>query len=311
MNFQSVDYIIAVAEEMSISRAAKRLHITQQTLSAHLAALETELGCRLFVRHVPLEITYAGEEFLKYARTIREQLIKMRHTFEAISKEEKGILKIGITSNRGRTVLFPVLLAFRKAHPGIELKIVEDTNETLIQKLEKGEIDIGISDFSGEHPGIRVEYFYREHVIFVVRRDLFNGIYGENTQDVIRRIREQGEGRLLQDCPILLGHEQDVAGRLARRLIGTFDTPPLVAAEAQSMSLLLEMCAAGLGGCFCPDVIAEGLLPEEKRRELLFINLGQKAEYDIGLGWKTEWHLIDAFVQAAKAEAGFLQKDIG
>ena len=71
MNLQTMEYLIAVAEEQSISKAAERLHITQQTLSAHLASVEEELGCRLFERRVPLKITYAGEEFLKYARLIQ------------------------------------------------------------------------------------------------------------------------------------------------------------------------------------------------------------------------------------------------
>lgn len=299
MNFQTVDYIIAIAEEMSISQAAKRLHITQQTLSAHLASLEKELGCRLFIRHVPLEITYAGEEFLKYAYVIREQLLKMQHSFDKIRGEEKGILRIGITSNRGITVLLPILLEFRKKHPGIELKIVEDTNEILVQKLEKGEIDIGISDFSAGYPGVSIRHFYREHVIFVVRKDLFLKIYGEKAEDVIYRIEEKGEGRVLKDCPILLGHEQDVAGRAARKVLSTFDTPPIIAAQAQNMSLLLAMCVSGLGGCFCPDVIAEYLLAEEKKKTLLFIRLGEISGYDISIGWKAEWTLIDEFVQDA------------
>ena len=309
MNFQTVDYVITVAEEKNISRAAERLHIAQQTLSAHLASLEKELGCRLFERHVPLEIKYAGEEFLKYAYIIREQLIKMHHTFDAISGEEKGILKVGITSNRGRTVLLPVILDFRKKHPGIELKIVEETNEVLVQKLEKGEIDIGISDFSAGHAGIKVEHFYREHVVFVVQRDLFCKIYGKNYKTIIRKIQEEGVYGLLKDCPLLLGHEQDVAGRLARKLIKTFDTPPVVTAEAQSMSLLLEMCVAGMGGCFCPDVIAERLLEEEKKKELLLLTLGRQAEYDIGIGWKTDWHLINSFVQAAHRQIKIITKD--
>lgn len=301
MNFQTVDYIIAIAEELSISKAAERLHITQQTLSAHLSSLEKELGCRLFVRHVPLEITYAGEEFLKYARAIRDQMTNMQRTFDAIKGEKKGILKIGITGNRARTVLFPVLLKFRKKYPGIELKIVEGTNEILVQKLEKGEIDIGISDFSGEHPGIRIEHFYKESVIFVIRKDLFSEIYNENAEKILYRIQMRGEGSLLQECPLLLGHEQDVAGCLARRLIHTFENPPIIAAEAQSMSLLLEMSVSGLGGCFCPDVIAEKLLPEEVKKDLWLISLGKKAEYDIGIGWKDNWDLIDAFVQTAKS----------
>ena len=67
MNFSSMDYFITVARERSFSRAAERLHITQQTLSAHIAGLEKELGTKLLVRSIPLELTYAGEVFLGYA----------------------------------------------------------------------------------------------------------------------------------------------------------------------------------------------------------------------------------------------------
>ena len=67
MNFSSMDYFVMVARERSFSRAAERLHITQQTLSAHIAKLEGELGTKLLVRSVPLELTYAGEVFLEYA----------------------------------------------------------------------------------------------------------------------------------------------------------------------------------------------------------------------------------------------------
>ena len=71
MNFLSIEYFAAVASEHSFSKAAKRLGITQQTLSANIAALERELGCTLFVRHVPLELTYAGTVFARYAQRFR------------------------------------------------------------------------------------------------------------------------------------------------------------------------------------------------------------------------------------------------
>lgn len=148
MNLQSMDYIITTANEKSISRAAKVLHITQQTLSAHISSVEKELGCQLFIRHVPLEITYAGKEFLKYAEIIQQQINGLRRTFDEIAGEEKGLLRIGVTDNRDRIVLLPIILNFQKRHPNIEIKVIEDTNEVLIQKLMKGETDVCISDFA-------------------------------------------------------------------------------------------------------------------------------------------------------------------
>lgn len=63
MNFQTMEYFTAVVEKRSFTKAAESLHITQQTLSAHIANLEKELGCALLIRHIPLELTYAGKYF--------------------------------------------------------------------------------------------------------------------------------------------------------------------------------------------------------------------------------------------------------
>lgn len=300
MNLQTMEYLIAVAEEQSISRAAERLHITQQTLSAHLASVEEELGCRLFERRVPLKITYAGEEFLKYARLIQEQVQRMRHTFDAINGEEKGMLRIGITSNRGRIILFPVILDFQKVYPGIELKIVEDTNENLVQKLEKGDIDIGISDFSAGYTGSNIVPLYRERVGFFVEKQLFDDVYGEEAGEVLRRIREDREYKLLEVCPFLLGHEQDIAGKYARMFIKRSGIQPSVRMEAKNLALLMELCVEGLGGCFCPKMIADHVLTVEKKERLLEISLGKEAEYEICIGWRDGWGVIDSFVQMVR-----------
>lgn len=73
MNFSSMDYFVMAAQEKNFTHAAERLHITQQTLSTHIANLEKELGSRLFVRSTPLELTYAGQVFLAYAADFRRK----------------------------------------------------------------------------------------------------------------------------------------------------------------------------------------------------------------------------------------------
>ena len=70
MNLHSLDYFLVLAREKNFTRAAEALHITQQSLSSHIAGLEKELGCTLLVRRTPLELTYAGRTFLRYAESI-------------------------------------------------------------------------------------------------------------------------------------------------------------------------------------------------------------------------------------------------
>ena len=63
MNFQNLEYFLTTASEGNITRAAERLHVSQQALSNQIARLEQELGCRLFERKQNLELTYAGLQF--------------------------------------------------------------------------------------------------------------------------------------------------------------------------------------------------------------------------------------------------------
>ena len=72
MNFLSMDYFLMTAEKRRFTKAADALHITQQTLSTHIANLEQELDCKLFVRHVPLELTLPERSFGSTPQTSRK-----------------------------------------------------------------------------------------------------------------------------------------------------------------------------------------------------------------------------------------------
>ena len=63
MNFQNMEYFMMAAETGNITRAAERLHISQQALSDCISRMESELGCRLFERRQGLELTYGGRQY--------------------------------------------------------------------------------------------------------------------------------------------------------------------------------------------------------------------------------------------------------
>lgn len=96
MNFLSMEYFIAVAAKRNITKAAEELHITQQTLSAHIAAIENELACQLVVRSNPLELTYGGEVFLRYATKFYENYQSMWNEFNDLTNNQRGKLLIGV-----------------------------------------------------------------------------------------------------------------------------------------------------------------------------------------------------------------------
>jgi len=303
MNLQSMEYMIVTADERSITKAAERLNITQQSLSAHIAGLEQELGCQLFVRHVPLEITYAGKEFLRYAQAIQHQVKELKRTFHEISGEETGVLKIGVTHTRGNLLLPSVIMEFQKKYPYVDLNIVENTNDVLVQKLKLGEIDICISDFSGSHVKWQQIPLYRERVVFVIKKELFYSLYREKAETVLRKIQEEADYSLLEKCPLLMSHKQDISGKYVRKITETFENYPVVKAEASNMELLLRLCANGLGGCFCPEIIVKHVLSKEQLEQVFLISLRKEAEYTMYIGWKDDWKVISAFVETAREQS--------
>ena len=135
MNTPRFDYFIALARERSFTKAAKQLHITQQTLSNYVAQLEKEIGSTLFVRNIPLKLTYAGEIYLRYALAIQNQIENMQHELDDVSQKERGLLKIGIAFSRGRILMPKVIAAFQKEHPFVQVKLVETSNEEQRIKL--------------------------------------------------------------------------------------------------------------------------------------------------------------------------------
>ena len=294
-----MDYVISVAEERSMSRAAKKLHVTQQTLSAHIASIERELGAQLFIRHTPLELTYAGEEFLQYAKTIQKQIRELKVSFSEITGNEKGLLKLGITDNRDRIILLPIMREFAKNHPKIVMKVIEVPVKSLTQKLLDDELDICISNFEGLKGGFFYKDLYQEQIIFLIRKDVFKDIYKHDHRKIIQMVQTGSNYLPLQECPLILGHEEDIAGQFSRQIIKNFVLQPNIKAEAENMAFILDLCIGGLGGCFCPDIIAKNTLTPQQLDKMLILPLGPKASYTMRIGWKKQWSIIDTFIQTA------------
>ncbi len=88
MYFSSMEYSAVLA--CSFTRAAERLHITQQSLSSHIAGMEKELGCQLLVRHVPPELPNAVQVMLRYAADFQKAHGSMQREFCDISQNKKA-----------------------------------------------------------------------------------------------------------------------------------------------------------------------------------------------------------------------------
>lgn len=138
-------YAVAVAEERSFTRAAARCHVVQSALSHQIAALERELGVRLFARSSRrVEPTAAGERFCAAARVSIGAAERAAAEASATSAQIRGTLSVGVIPTVAELDLPRVLGTFRSAHPEVSLALRSGGSDTFIAEIAEGILDVAL-----------------------------------------------------------------------------------------------------------------------------------------------------------------------
>lgn len=308
MNFLSMDYFLMTAEKRSFTKAADALHITQQTLSTHIANLEQELDCRLFVRHVPLELTYAGELFRQYASDFQKKYRAMQHEFADLNKNDQGILRVGISFTRCHAIMPAIIMEYQKRFPNMDIQVIENANAGLLKDLMDHKIDLAIAKFPDFLPGITLTDFYEEEVVLLLADSLFRKVISESSSadsgPEPLLLKKTEDFSIFEHCPFLLNYATDIAGQLARYFINMGNFKPIIKTQSDNMGMLLDLCAAGKGACISPLNLALSSLSFDQQKKMRIIHLGQSAKYKIRFGCLEQpyqWKAIRNFMDAANA----------
>jgi len=136
---------VAVAEELSFTRAAERLQLTQPPLSRQIQQLERELGARLVERgNRSVRLTAAGRSFLTEARRILRQTEHATLAVRRVSAGEAGALAVGFTAAAACSALGTLLDAARSAMPGVEVVLSELVTRDQLEAVTAGSLDLGL-----------------------------------------------------------------------------------------------------------------------------------------------------------------------
>ena len=306
MNFLSMDYFVMVAKQRSFTKAAQRLGITQQTLSAHIANLEREIGCELFVRHVPLELTYAGETFLRYATGFQRERTMMMQELGDIAHDESGVLRVAVGHTRGQAIMPRIIAAFQRKRPGIAIDMLEGVNESHGRRLADGEVDLAIAHFAHPIPGVELVDFYEEEMQLVISRSLWMTVVSGSSGQAEARIA-QGDLTPLSRCPFVLGHCNDIDGRIGDELFRQAGFRPIVKARSDNMQTLLALAKLGVGATLMVRQFLHGTQDDETLSGVRILPLGHSARYSIGFGIRKQdyrWSALSDFMTVARATVG-------
>lgn len=163
MNFQQLEYIVAVDEERHFVKAAERCFVTQATLSMMIKKLEEELGCIVFDRSKqPVVPTEVGEKVIAQARIVLLESKKLAEIVKESDTNITGEVKIGIIPTVAPYLLPLFLQDFLEKYPSVKVVIREMTTSEIVEQLQKGTIDLGILATPLKIEGLSEHVLYHE-----------------------------------------------------------------------------------------------------------------------------------------------------
>lgn len=244
MELRQLRYFVAVAEEMSFGRAAKRLRISQPPLSMQIKALERELGVDLLARTTrSVRLTDAGRAFLERAEEILRSVEESAEVARSAGAGLTGRLAVGFISSATLSLLPPAVRLFRERFGGVELGLRELTSGEQLDALYEREIGIGLVRLPLGAPGIRVEPLLEERLLVALPE-------GHPLEALERVPMEE-----ISELPLVFFTRRLVPG-LHERILELYRSAgayPRVVQEAIHLQTIVGLVASGVGLAILPE----------------------------------------------------------
>ncbi len=155
MKLDQLSSFEAVARMGHFTRAAEELFLAQPSLSRQIAALEANLGAKLFRRGpAGVTLTDAGEILLPIARRMLADARAAREQMDELAGLRRGHVRLGAPPTLCVSLVADVLAAFRAAHPGVDLHITEAGSRTLVDALNENALDLALMVTRGTEPSV-------------------------------------------------------------------------------------------------------------------------------------------------------------
>jgi DNA-binding transcriptional LysR family regulator len=169
VDFNKLETFLMAAETLSFSETAKRLHLSQPTISHHIKTLENDMGVVLFTRtNTGLQLTEAGRLLLPWARRLLHDTNNMQAMMASIQSDVVGELRITCSTTAGKYVLPQMAARFYRLYPGVKVRILSCTPEDVTIKLLDGEAHIGVLSREIQSAGLELQEFFRDKISLII-----------------------------------------------------------------------------------------------------------------------------------------------
>lgn len=272
MELKELEYIVAIAEEGSISSAAERLYLAQSSLSQYLARYEAELGVKLFRRTSGgVRTTAAGDLFLQNARQMLLQYHQVRKQLTDLDAPMEGKIHFGISTFRG-SYLFPKAMhLFQKEAPTVDVILHEHDSIVLQRKIAAGELDLALVAFREDQWQQQGKLLMKDEVLLVANRE----------HPVMEYVREGGGGpdrpwvelSEIAHMDFLLSSRSAMLGNIAEGMFEALGVEPHYVCGTQTTAMSAALARRGLGIAFTYRSCIE------ESRDVIYLSIGKSRCY--------------------------------
>ncbi|HEY2403912.1 MAG TPA: LysR substrate-binding domain-containing protein [Steroidobacteraceae bacterium] len=247
IKLKDLRYLVAVADTRHFGRAAEKCFVSQPTLSAQLKKLEDYLGVQLIERQPKnVSLTEAGEQIVSRARRMLEAGEEVVTLARAHRDPLAGRLRVALLPTIGPYLLPRVSQPIRKGLARLELRLYEYQTEQILERLESGEIDLGILALPVAGDGFETRELYTEPFVVAMPDQ-----HRLSKRDSVKLDELNGETLLLlEDGHCLRAQALEVCSRVDLHEKQDF--------RATSLETLRQMVATGAGITLLPELASRG-----------------------------------------------------
>lgn len=246
MELRHLKYFLAVAEELSFTKAAEKLFISQPPLSRQIIELENEIQAKLFIRNnKKVELTEAGKYFEKEVRELFQNLERISVKTKKIAENVSGEFRIAYISSIYSAVISDLIKHLKEHFPYVNFKLFEVSTTKQIDALEQGKIELGIIRSPIKSPKIKSQLWFQDGFSVVYNKSLIQ----INTEKEIPDLKEETFVFFNKDYA---PHYHEVL----LELCAFYGFTPKIIHEANNINSIVQLVKNGLGISIVPSNIA-------------------------------------------------------
>ncbi len=312
--FQGMEYVYAVYEEGSFSKAAKKLFISQPSLSASVKRVEQKVGYPLFDRSTkPLSLTECGEKYIRCVEEIRSIQSGFASFVNDLGGLKTGQLILGGSSMYSSGMLPPLMGAFTKRFPLVKLELIEETTAELAVLLQNGRIDLLMDNCLLDEETFSRVLFSREQLLLAVPDTFTANKEALAYQVPMKRIRDGSfvdkdlppvPLSLFSNAPFIMLKPENDTRKRAMAILQEHQIAPNIVFELDQQLTSYHIAASGLGIAFLSNTLITRV-PEHPG--LIFYKLDSPAcSRNIYFYWKNGRYIsraMEEFLRIALADA--------